>query len=123
MEAYSLDLRQRVIILLKKGMHLKVIAEMLEISYRTVARWTKRHLEKGEISIKNNGGRPPKINREDFIEFMENNKSKNLTLDKIAEHFKVSSSTIQRYLYKLGFRYKKKASPTWKPIRKRGKSI
>ena len=44
-------------------------------------------------------------------------------LKEVAERFKVSTWTVHFWLKKLGFRYKKKALPTWRQAKKSEKNI
>jgi transposase len=111
---YSLDLRERVINHIKSGNSQKATVEIFKVSKSTVSRWWIRYKNDGEFGAKKRLGSKGKINKEQLVIYVEANPDK--TLAEISTIFNVSIWTIHFWLKKLGFRYKKKPSPTRKRI-------
>jgi transposase len=111
---YSLDLRERVINAISKGMRPTIAAKTFDVSRRVIYKW-KDLLEKTNSLKPKSGfqkGHSHKItNREEFRAFVE--KNGNLTVKMmIVEWAKlknqiVSESTMERALKKIGFTSKK----------------
>ncbi len=61
MNAYSVDLRQRVLDALEGGMSRAQVVETFQVSLPTIKRYLKLRRDTGEIAPKPSPGRPPKI--------------------------------------------------------------
>ena len=113
MKSYSIDLRSRVTDHIKNGYTQSSAAKIFKVSSSAVNRWWIRYQEEGTIESKANPGSKGKVDPESLKNFVEANSDK--TLREIGEHFGVRASSIYCRLKKLGFSYKKKPSPMWKP--------
>ena len=61
MNAYSKDLRLRVLAALERGISRSEVAELFGISLATIARYIKRRAEDGQIAPKPSPGRSSKV--------------------------------------------------------------
>lgn len=61
MRAYSLDLRQRIIVALEAGQPVGEVASRFAVSSRTVRRYRQRWRDEGSVSARTSPGRPPLI--------------------------------------------------------------
>lgn len=118
---YSLDFRNKVIEFLKRGNTQKLASEIFNISKMTVNAWNARYRKEGTCAAKKIPGAKPKINTEEFIEYVEANP--NMRSRDIGKKFNMTDGGALYWLKKLGFRYKKKPLPTWKPTKKSEKNI
>lgn len=112
-QAYSYDLRIRIINFLEQGKTIKETAKLYSISRKTVIEWKKLKKQTGDVKAKTNyhtGHRKIIKDIEAFKEFIELNCDK--TTKELARDWKqkISSSTIARALHKLGYSYKKNFS-------------
>jgi transposase len=114
-KAISIDLRTRVVEQAAKGMSIKKIQKTFGISRATAYRWIKRKKDRGDVKATEQArpGNRHSILPEEYEEFKEmvnNNRGKN------AKEFcklwkrEISSSSMKRYLKKLGFTLKKNNS-------------
>lgn len=112
-EAYSYDLRTRVINFLGQGKTIKETARLYCISRKTIIEWKKLKKQTGDVRAKTNyhtGHRRIIRDIEGFKEFIGLNCDK--TTKELARDWKqkISSSTIARALQNLGYSYKKNFS-------------
>lgn len=115
-KAYSTDLRIRVINAVKSGLSQRSVSKIFNVSKSAVNCWWKRFQNEGLCAAKPKLGSKSKISAQQLEDYVEQNPCR--TIKAIGLHFGLGRSTIQRRLQKLGFRYKKNASPTWRQIRK-----
>jgi transposase len=113
---YSVDLRERVIEYIKLGNDQKTSAKIFMVSKSSVSRWWIQYQKEGAIKPKARLGSKGKIDPNQLKMYVENNGDK--TLAEIAIIFNASICSVYRRLKKLGFSYKKKPSPMWKPVKK-----
>ncbi len=117
-QAYSYDLRIRVMEFIESGKRIKQAAELFSISRKTIMRWRDRKKETGDfkekVGYQKLKARGIIKNTEEFQRFIESNNDK--TLKELAEIWpqKVSYGTIYRMLQKLKISYKKNIFPPQK---------
>lgn len=112
-QAYSYDLRVRVMNFLGQGKTIQETAKLYSISRKTIIEWKKLKKQTGDVKAKTNyhtGHRKIIRDIEGFKEFIESNCSH--TTKELMRDWKqkISSSTIARALHKLGYSYKKNFS-------------
>ncbi len=112
MQAYSIDLRKKVIEFIAQGNTQKLATQVFNLNKATVNRWWLRHKKEGHINPRKNLGKKPKITREDFDIYISQNS--NFTTADMGKYFNISSPGAFYWLRKFSFSYKKKPSPTWK---------
>jgi transposase len=108
--AYSIDLRERVIEAVNKGIwQLKEIAKLFNINVKTIYKWRKKLETTGTLAPKTGfeQGHSHKItNLNEFKNFIKENPD--LTLKEMAQKWgDVSSASIGRALKKINFTRKK----------------
>jgi len=117
MQAYSLDLRQKIVdARIKDHLSYRAIAEKFDVALSFVCKILKQWRETGDISPRPcGGGNPMKLSPDQIIIVGDIVKNKNdLTLPEIRDELEkrtgvlVSCSTISRVLASLGFTRKKK---------------
>jgi transposase len=118
---YSLDLRQRVIEEVDKGMSQVAAAKMFKVSSNTIAAWLKRRSATNNLTPKTGyqKGHSHKITDwDEFEKFAETNKF--LTGDEMLEKWMVLKNiemgvdVIYEGLLKVGYTFKKKRFATQK---------
>ncbi|MBM5782749.1 MAG: hypothetical protein FJ368_04935 [Pelagibacterales bacterium] len=109
-QAYSKDLRVRVINRLKNGKEShQEIADNFEIGVATLRRWVRLHKETGSLDCKvPTVTRPRKVNYKKAQKFIEKNPDK--TLKEIGEKFGVKDTAVLYIAKKLNITYKKTLS-------------
>ena len=117
---YSPDLRERVIEYIKEGGSQISAAQIFKLSKNTVNHWWLRYRNEGHINPRVRPGAKPKIDREKFIDYVNNNP--NLGAEEIGAYFGVSKTGAWYWLKKTGFSYKKKPILTWKLMKKKDKN-
>jgi transposase len=121
MNAYSKDLRARVLATVDRGDPRARIVETFGISLATVRRWLRRRRETGEVAPRPSPGRTPSIcktaeERRALWEQLE--ASPEATLEEHRESWerergvRVSVATMSRAIRKLGWTYKQRR---WEP--------
>ena len=114
--AYSIDFREKVVLVYKKKKSLRKTAELLEVSYNFVKDTVKRFKTEGTLERRpHGGGNPPKI-KDIHVPFVKEmiEKENDLTLDEMCLRFekefniKISKSTMCESLKRLGLSRKKK---------------
>ncbi len=116
MNAYSKDLRLKVLSAVERGVPRREVAEMLGISISTISRYVKLKTSGREIAPKPSPGRTPKIlaspahRRALWRQLQENDTA---TLEEHCEMFeegrgvRVSVATMSRAVRRLGWAFKK----------------
>ena len=105
--AYSLDLRQRVMMHLEECRNKAATARLFKINPYTIANWCKR-LRSGTLAANKSGpsiGSYKKLNPQDVCQYLEENKDS--TLVELAEIFNVSHVAVWKVLRKSGYVNKK----------------
>jgi len=127
MNAYSKDLRLKVLAAVERGIPRREIAEFLGISIATISRYVKLRASGSEIAPKPSAGRKSKIlqsshhKRALWNQLEENDTA---TLEEHCEMFErrrgvsVSVATMSRAVRKLGWSFKK---DHWEPPRETSK--
>lgn len=118
---YSIDLRERVIKYIESGKSKKAASILFKLNPKTVYNWYNRYKVEGHCLPRKRMGATPKINTEEFINYV--NKTPNATSEDIGEAFNLSASGARYWLRKLGYSYKKKTSLMWKQTKKGEKNI
>ncbi|MDP9425460.1 MAG: helix-turn-helix domain-containing protein [Actinomycetota bacterium] len=121
MNAYSKDLRTRVLAAVDRGVSRAEIVEAFGVSLATVRRWLKRRRETGEVSPRPSPGRTPSIcgtaeERRALWRQLEANPEaaleRHCELWERARGVAVSASTMSRAVRRLGWTYKQRR---WEP--------
>jgi len=120
MQAYSIDLRQKVIEFITQGNTQKLATQIFNLNKATVNRWWLRHKKEGHIRPRINLGKKPKVTEEEFKIYIAQNL--NFTTADMGRYFNISSPGAFYWLRKFGFSYKKKPSPIWKQTKQSGTS-
>lgn len=114
MKAYSIDLRERVLVACDEGKHaITHIAREFKVSTRWIYKLKQQRHQEGTISPRGHGGgRQPAFYAEDSLALDEYiSKQPDATLQEIQRHFdnRVSCSiqAVANALKHLGWRYKK----------------
>lgn len=117
MEAYSKDIRNRVIKAIEAGSSFVETAERYQLARQTVSEYWKRYQEKGEVYRKQQGGyRRSRLDpyREEIKRWIEQDNDMTLeTLQqRLSERYKVklSVSTLGYHLERMNLSYKKNAT-------------
>lgn len=117
MEAYSKDLRNKVIKAIKAGATFIEAAERFDLARQTVSEYWKRYQEKGEVYRKQQGGyRRSRIEpyRNQIGQWIEQDNG--LTLESLKQRLfecygiKLSVSTLYYHLERMNLTYKKNAT-------------
>jgi transposase len=113
MEAYSLDLRKRVLAACDAGHGTKEVAALFDVSPAWVRRLKQRRRERGTIEpLPGRYGQPPKLN-EDHLRRLSHlvEQHPDATLRELREHLEVriGLSNICRALQRLKLSFKKKS--------------
>ena len=117
----SQDLRKKVIDYINKGKTSKEAAEIFGLHRNTISRWKLSYIKNGSYRAKPRLGYKSRLDYLSIEMFIKNNP--NLNLSDIGVKFNISKSYAGLVLKKLGYSYKKKASPTWKLTKKSEKDI
>lgn len=121
MQAYSIDLRQKVIKFIIDGNTQKSATEVFNLNKATVNRWWLRYKKEGHVRPRKNLGSKPKVTEEEFKIFIAQNP--NFTTIDMGKYFNISATGACYWLKKFGFSYKKKSSPMWKQTKLNEKNI
>jgi transposase len=105
MNAYSEDLRVRVIGYVESGHNYKEAGERYGVSERTICNWVKLKKEKCSLKVKAVPRSPHKLHDVELLKYVEEHPD--AFLREIAEHFGCSRSGVHKALKKLGVIYKK----------------
>ncbi len=121
---YSVDLRERVVAALRRGMTKKEASEVYAICKQTIYSWLALEKEQGHLEPKagfQHGHSHGIKDLEAFRAYVDAHPD--YTQEEFGEHFSVGSSTISRTLIKIGYTRKKRAKPIPKEMKKKGKPI
>jgi transposase len=121
MNAYSKDLRMRVLAAVDRGDPYGEISRLFEVSLATIGCYVRRRRETGEVAPRPSPGRTPRIcksaeERRDLWEQLE--ASPEATLEEHRETWgrergvRVSVATMSRAIRRLGWTYKQRL---WRP--------
>ena len=77
---------------------------MFNISANTARSWHKRYKNEGHCNPRPRLGKVPRIEQEDFENYMSSNMDK--TLPEIGAHFGMTGSGIAYYMKKFGYSYR-----------------
>ncbi len=121
MNAYSKDLRVKVVDALEQGIPRKELVRIFGVSLPTIERYLRKRRQTGDLTPKPSPGRTPTIGatieqRRALWEQLESNTD--ATLERHCELWereqgvRVSVSTMSRAIRKLGWSYKKRV---WEP--------
>lgn len=106
---YPYELRIRVIGALESKMTVSQIMKIFNVCRDTVYKWKKRKDTTGDVKAKigYQSGRHRKVikDEEEFLRFIEFNKSK--SVKELAAMLNISPSTVQRALKRINYTYKK----------------
>jgi transposase len=118
--AYSEDLRERAVALVKRGKKVYIVAKLLQIGVPTLYRWVAKG-KKGESLApkkdwrKGYGNKIPDLDA--FKQFVEENQG--MTATSMAEKWgNISLKTMCKWLGRINFTRKKKAMATLKGTKK-----
>ena len=108
MKAYEIELRERLIAALTRGMSLRAAAALYGVDPSTASRWSRRLERSGALTADSAKGRPPAIvGREDWLAaFIADNPNAtavdvHAALARAGSNF--SYATVRRYMIKHGF--------------------
>lgn len=107
-KCYSIHLRKKVILNIKKGLSFSEISTQFQIDYMTVKRWLKMYKEGSLQDPKPKLRKPKKLNPNDLKKYV--NQNPDLTIKQIANHFNVWPQAVFYRLNKLNYTYKKRLS-------------
>jgi transposase len=105
MNAYSEDLRIRVVDYVEAGHTYKESGAMYGVSDGTVYKWIKLKKETGSLKVEAVPRSPHKLFNEELLEYIKQNPD--AYLKEIAEHFQCGISSVHDALKRLGVTYKK----------------
>ena len=118
---YSKDLRKKIIAYLDKGKTQKEASEVFGVHRNTISRWNVRYRNEGNYAARVRLGPKSRVDIKAVELFVKNNPD--IKLSDIGNKFGISGWHAGRLLKKLGFSYKKKASPMWKQAKKKERYI
>jgi len=110
-QAYSDDIKERVIAELKQGQTYHNVAQKFNVSISAVGRWYRKY-KKDIPPLAHRGRSKAKIDVNALEEYVRLNPR--MTLEEAAKHFGFSKWTIRYWLTQLGYRYERKPAPSWK---------
>lgn len=121
--AYSIDLRQKIILALENNSLQRNVAKRFKVSLRTVQRYWKQYQQTHNITPKpfHNNADKIKIDSNKIIDFIEQNK--NITLKEIAVKMGVTFVAIHYVIKQNGYSFKKKAGYIKKEMKKNVKNF
>jgi transposase len=105
MNAYSEDLRIRVIKYVESGHKYAEAAERYGVSNRTICNWVKLKKETGRLKAEPVPRSPHKLHDEELLAYVKANPD--AYLKEIAEYFKCCTAAVYKALKRLGVVYKK----------------
>lgn len=105
MQAYSIDLRKKVISFIEEGNSQLLATKLFKLNKATVNRWWLRYKTEGHVNPRKNLGSKPRIDSLLLKDYLDNNADFNLS--DISKLFNVSKVSAYKHLKKLGYSYKK----------------
>jgi len=121
MNAYSLDLRERVMDYLDDGHTYQETSNLFKISLRTIFNWSKLRKEKGSLVVENTPRSPHKLSDTELLEYIRLHPD--AYLRDIAEHFKTCKAAVYKALKRLGVTRKKNKKYIVKETKRSGKDL
>jgi transposase len=121
MNAYSKDLRVRVLAAVDRGEPRREVVRVFGVSSATLGRWLRRRRETGDVAARPSPGRTPSISRSPeerhalWRQLEENPEAKleeHCELWERGRGLRVSVSTMSRAIRRLGWTYKQRL---WEP--------
>jgi transposase len=111
--AYHGDLRERVVLCCRLGESKEAIAQQFKVGIATVYRWHNAWLDEERLHAKEGyqqGYRPKVESLEEFEAFVQ--ETPNKTTAQLGQLWKnpCSDTTISKFLQRIGYTYKKRAS-------------
>lgn len=116
MRSYSQDLRDKVIQYTQQGHSQRSAAERFQVSKSAVQRWVERLRKTGNYNAYIRHSPPRRIDPKALENKIE--EVGYVDTEVLAAHFKASKTAIYMRLKQLGYTFKKKAIPMWKPPQK-----
>jgi len=113
---YSLDLRNKVIKYLQSGNSQLSASQTFDLNPSTISRWWLRYKREGNCLARTRLGREPRVDLSKIKAYIEMNP--NFKSSDMGAHFGMTGGGALYWLKKLGFSYKKKTLPIWKPVKK-----
>ena len=108
---YSLDIREKVIKFIKSGKTQLEASEHFTISLSAIGIWWRRYKKEGHFAPKKRLGKKGRMCPIKLANYLSDNA--NALLKDIGNHFGMTGEGALYWMKKLGYSYKKKASPTW----------
>jgi transposase len=105
MNAYSNDLRERVIEYAESGHTYKEAGNRFGVSERTICNWVKLKRETGSLRVDVVPRSPHKLHKDELLAYVKLHPD--AYLKEIAEHFNCGISSVHDALKRLGITYKK----------------
>lgn len=121
MNAYSLDLRERVMMYLDEGHTHQEACALFKICLRTLTNWRNLRKSKGSLAIENVPRSPHKIFDNEVLEYIKNHRD--AYLRDIANHFGCAKSGVHKAFKRLGITRKKSKGYIVKETRKSEKGL
>lgn len=102
---YSLDLRQKALLMVEKGKSAKLVAQELEISKSAIYEWIRKH-KMGNLASRKPGPKQSwKVDQDKVLKYVDLNKD--AYLREIAAEFNLSAVGVYKILRKSGITLKK----------------
>lgn len=121
---YSLDLRERAVAAVQRGMQKTSVCKLFNICRQTLYSWLDLEKEQGHLAAKTGFQKGHSHGIKDLDKFREFvDLHPDYTQEEIAQHYSVGSSTIGRAMVKIGYSRKKRAKHTPKEVKKNDKLI
>ena len=121
---YSLDLRERAVAAVQRGMQKTSVCKLFNIGRQTLYSWLDLEKEQGHLAAKTGFQKGHSHGIKDLDKFREFvDLHPDYTQEEIAQHYSVGSSTIGRAMVKIGYSRKKRAKHTPKEVKKNDKLI
>lgn len=124
-QAYSNDLRGRVLTAVKEGQKINFVSQVFKVCTRTIYRWLDLQSKTGSYQAKTGFQKGHSHKIKDLAAFKDYaEKHADLTLEELAELWgDVGRMTVQRALKKIGFTRKKNQLRLHRKARKRQRGI
>jgi transposase len=119
MNAYSVDLRLRVIGYIESGHSRNEASSLFGVSIRSICRWMKLKQETGNLNARHVPRSPHKLPNQELLEYVKANPDRYLR--EIADHFKCGISSVFDALKRLGITLKKNSTYIRREMKKNGK--
>jgi transposase len=118
---YGVDLRKKVMELLKEGMSKSKVSALLHISMATISRWKRRVKEGKSLESIRPKSFIKKIDPKIIEDYIKEHPS--ATYEEMAKALGFSKTAIRHRVGQLGITRKKSHSSTKKPKKKKGKNL